>query len=88
MESEKESGGLVCRYVYGLGKAEAVIGNAGSVTQYVYADGTGNPVFSAEHPGQVVTTSNIVRLFYHQDRLETVDYRILSGVRADLRGDS
>ena len=78
MESEGGAGGLVYRYVYGLDKVEVVVGSitnsAGSVTQYVYDDGTGNMVFSVKYPEQTVVLNSIVKLYYHQDRLGTSGY--------------
>jgi hypothetical protein len=73
METEAGAGGLTCRHIYGLDKLHTVINGipngVGSVMQYVYNDGEDEFVFSVEHPGQNIATNNIVKLWYHHDRL-------------------
>ena len=78
MEYESGVGGLTYRYVYGLEKTNTVIYNipngAGSVMQYAYQDGTGETVLSAKDPGKNINKTNIVKLWYHHNRLGSTDY--------------
>ena len=78
MEYESGAGGLAYRYVYGLEKASAVVAGipngAGSVMQYAYYDGLGGPMLATERPGRDAVANGIVKLWYHHDRLGSVDY--------------
>ena len=63
MEYESGVGGLTYRYVYGLEKVETVI--------YGIPNGAGSVMQQYEYPN---STENIVKLYYHQDRLGSTDF--------------
>ena len=61
--NESGVGGLTYRYVYGLEKIETVI--------YGIPNGAGSVMQQYEYPN---STENIVKLYYHQDRLGSTDF--------------